>query len=150
MKRSALLLLFTFIVLILLFGCTTIDNGETKESGGESVTNKEEETTYSYSEGIYPGKDWTDVTAGTENPDTSSYDAIVPNKETAISIAINAFEELKLSGICQSYVLQGVFYDTEDDIWVVYFDEDSEIPGSCYNIAISKATGEIIKMWPSD
>ncbi|MGM9643494.1 MAG: hypothetical protein ACI3X1_00225 [Eubacteriales bacterium] len=149
MKRSVFLL-FTFIVLFLLFGCTTIDNGETKESGEGSVTNKEEATTYSYSEGIYPGKDWADVTAGSENPDTSSGDAIVPNKETAISIADKAFEEVKLSGICQSYVLQGVFYDTEDNIWVVYFGEDSEIPGSCYNIAISKATGEIIKMWASE
>ena len=145
MKKSIFLLL-TFIVLILLFGCDTDNNGE----AGESSVKNEESTTYSYYEGIYPNKDWLDLNNGDETLEPPSENDAVPDKEAAIVLACETFERLQQEGIGQSYVLKSVFYDTEYDVWIVCFGEEILIPGSCYYIAISKATGEIIKEWPGE
>lgn len=116
--------------------------------GDDETTNTDEvSTTYIYGEGIFPDKNWPEVTTNTSpSPDTAE----AMDKDAAVALALEEFEKIKQSGICQSYVLKGVFYDTEDNMWIVYFGEDTEIPGNCYNIAISKASGEVINMWPNE
>ena len=73
----------------------------------------------------------------------------------AISIATVEFEKIQQEGMCISYSLGGVFFDVEDQVWIVWFTEKPEsndviLVGSCYNIAISKNSGQIIKSWPSE
>lgn len=148
--KTNIIVIFILITLVLLVGCTINDKNEENESMKEFRTDNESITGYSYDEGIYPDRAWEESVTNKDEPGSSSSEIIVTNKETAIAIASNEFKKVQQSGILQSYVLKGVFLDTKDNVWIVYFGEDTLIPGSCYNIAISKGTGEIIKMWPSE
>ena len=129
MRKQLSIIILSVLILILFAGC---------KNQGDST-----ETTYRYVEGVYSDKDW-------EQPTPSTGESAAPDRETAISIASEEFKKLQDSGIGKTYVLKGVFYDTADEVWVVSFGENSEMPGSCYNIAVSKASGEIIKQWPSE
>lgn len=96
-----------------------------------------------YSEGVYYDKQW-------ETPKVGESDYSVADKETAISIACAEFKKVQQRGVCKDYVLRGVFFDTEDEVWIVYFSREPFRPGGCYSIAISKQTGEILNMWPGE
>lgn len=118
--------------------------------GNEGTSHDRESTTYHYTEGIYPDKNWSEMTAeeGQTTPSPDSDQEM--DKDSAIALAIEEFEKVKQRGICQSYTMKGVFYDTEDHMWIVYFGEDTEIPGGCYNIAISQNSGKVVSMWPGE
>ena len=156
MKRNiALFLMLTTIVF--LIGCT--DQNVIEETNGEkeNMSNIEEYTTYchngiiyNYREGIFAEKNWHSSFQQEDDTMSPAQDNTVPDREAAILLASREFEKKQEMGIGQSYVLRDVFYDTEDGVWVVSFGEKDLVPGSDYNIAISKATGEILKMWPGE
>lgn len=77
-------------------------------------------------------------------------DDVVPDKETAISIAEILFKNVQKSGACQEYELGMVNYDPEDKVWVlVYFNTAHKGEQySDYRIVISQTTGEILTMCP--
>ena len=144
--KKIFVLVLAILLLIALTGCNA-DIGDVTKGDDETTNTDEVSTNYKYGEGIYPDKNWPEVTTNTSpSPDTPE----AMDKDSAVALALEEFEKIKQSGICQSYVLKGVFYDTEDNMWIVWFGEDTEIPGSCYNIAISKASGEVVNMWPSE
>lgn len=72
------------------------------------------------------------------------------DKEAAISIACAEFEKVQQNGIGKDCVLQGVYFDDDNDAWVVYFSPEPLIPGFAYHIAVSQQTGKIINMWPGE
>ena len=139
MKRNVLVIVMLLFMIMLV--CCNKDNI------------KEQIETYTYKEGIYPYKDSFDSDIG----NTPSNGYAIPDKDSAVTRASEEFEKVKQAGFCQSYTLRSVFYDTEDEIWIVSFGEKKEdkengivIVGGSYEIAISKATGKILKMWPGE
>lgn len=162
MRKGILVLLL--ISLLILSGCHQDYNGSTQEENdlnSEITSGKvEEEITsgkvedeitsgkveYEYQEGIYPLKMW-QVSPPLESEETFS-DSIT--EEKAIAIACAAFEKIQKTGIGKDYVLRRLFYDTEDNVWIVYFSSEPLVPGACYNVAISKDNGEVLNMWPGE
>lgn len=95
----------------------------------------------SFDKGIYQNKDWDELKFSVD-------DDCVPDKETAISIAESIMAHYHQKGHFEDFVTQSVFYDTEDEIWIVTFYEPTiNQTGSAFNIAIRKNNAEIIKMW---
>lgn len=100
-----------------------------------------------FKEGIYRNKNWDMIESVIEMD-------CIPDKETAIKAA----EIFLLVGQRQdktpnlSYDPTAVFYDTEDEIWIVTFapfEKGLLIPGDSYNIAMRRNTAEVIKIWAS-
>lgn len=119
---------------------TLIDDNKTDNS--ESNKEGEDELSYTYRTGVYHNKEWSD--------DWGTYTAeAIPNVETAISIATALFKNAQSDGVGQNYVLNSVFFDTEDNIWIVTFSQstDSSIDGGEFNIALDKSSGTVLRMW---
>ena len=143
--------LITLLSVLFISGCSSKFNNDENDSFKYNESMKREEDSmnhnevqnYEYQEGIYADKDW-DNTFATYTGD------VIPDKETAISIAAIIFSQIQKNGIGQAYVLKNVFFDTEDSIWILSFGEAANIPGSCYNIAIRKQTGEVLRMWAGE
>ena len=97
---------------------------------------------YTYRTGIYHNKEWSD--------DWGTYTSeALPNAETAIAVALVLFDNVKEHNIGHKYVLNSVFFDTEDNFWVITFSQsiDSSIDGGEFNIAMDKASGRVLRMW---
>ena len=126
MKRKLVMLL---IVIGMMF-CSACEN------------NQQEKDMVKYESGIFYDKNW-DETVGTYS------DAAVPNKETAIKIAQAIFDGMKKSNEEQKYILQSVFYDEQDEIWIVSFGDNSSqiiLGGDC-SIAIQRKDGKVLRIW---
>ena len=100
--------------------------------------------------GIYDYKNW-DETIGTYRGDA------IPNQQVASNVATEIFNGLEKSSKAQKYVLQEVFYDEQDEIWIVAFYEPIEensdgtytLGGGC-NIALQKKDGKVLRIWFSE
>lgn len=82
---------------------------------------------------------------------TYDYDAI-PNKETALAVAKEIWEGIPKSNRKQQYTAQEVFFDEEDEVWIITFGDDvpSAGPistGNCCSIAIQKKDSKILSIW---
>ena len=108
----------------------------TPETGNEENLNISE---LPYEEGKWKNKDWDKIELPFE-------EICIPDKETAIQITsafVKAFQHKKLF---INYKPQSVFYDIEDEIWIVSFCE-GDVPGASLTIAIRKDNAEVVKMW---
>ena len=126
MKRKLVMLL---IVIGMMF-CSACEN------------NQQEKDMVKYESGIFYDKNW-DETVGTYS------DVAVPNKETAIKIAQAIFDGMEKSNEEQKYILQSVFYDKQDEIWIVSFGDNSSqiiLGGDC-SIAIQRKDGKVLRIW---
>ena len=126
MKRKLVMLL---IVIGMMF-CSACEN------------NQQEKDMVKYESGIFYDKNW-DETVGTYS------DAAVPNKETAIKIAQAIFDGMEKSNEEQKYILKSVFYDKQDEIWIVSFGDNSSqiiLGGDC-SIAIQRKDGKVLRIW---
>lgn len=127
MKKTLLLLLLTLS--IALFSVCMIQK-------------KEEIGMVKYESGNYFNKDW--------NESVGTYKKVaVPNKNVAIEIAQAIFNGMDKSGEMQKYIPQSIFYDEQDEIWIVSFGKESNeiILGEDCSIAIQKADGKILRIW---
>ena len=112
---------------------------------------------YEYEEGTYNQRERYEQELLAERADNSTVNGnSVPDKETAIAIACDEMEE-RLSRYSQSIPQEmiAVLFETEDDVWIVSFVPDREfclseyghlIVGGGYDIAISKTTGNVLKV----
>lgn len=103
---------------------------------------KEEIDMVKFESGNYFNKDWSE-TVGTYKK------AAVPNKNTALEIAQAIFNGMDKSEETQKYVPQSIFYDEQDEIWIVTFWKESNeiiLGGDC-SIAIQKADGKVLRIW---
>ena len=133
MKKLVLCIL---LLVVTLSGC---QNNQAKEDIQKETTNIKTE------QGVYKNKEWDSF----EFPITAE---CVPDSETAIAVAEIILSNLQEQGYFPDYKTQSVFYDTEDNIWIVSFGDSSitettAIAGSSFSIAIAKDDGRIIKMW---
>lgn len=125
MKRILLLLLPIMLSIALFSACNNTKND-----------------TVEFESGNYSDKNW-DETVGTYEK------AVVSDKETALEIAKAIFNGMDKSKDAQEYVPQSVFYDEQDEIWIVSFwKESNEITfgGDC-SIAIQKSDGKVLRIW---
>ena len=115
MKRT--LVLFT-IILSMVF-CSACGNS------------KKENDMVKYESGNYHDKNWSE-TIGTYGG------MVIPDEETALKIAKAIFDGMEKSKDAKEYVPQSVFYDNQDEIWIVSFGKNSNhimLGGDC-NIAM--------------
>ena len=122
------LLLFTFVIIfICFFSC------ERKEN----VMN---ESNIVISSGIYSNKDWDKF----EFPFSAE---CIPDSETAIAVTKSIVMNFQKEGKFCDYAPQLVFFDVEDNIWIVSFWPKIEgYIGSGFNIAIRKENAQVVKM----
>ena len=78
---------------------------------------------------------------------------VIPDQETAIAVATAIFDRAYRELAGKGYIPQAVFYDEEDEFWVVSFfpDDDPDAGemrlGGDICIALQKKDGKVIKMW---
>lgn len=95
-----------------------------------------------YDEGIYANKDWNE-TVGTYTSD------VVKTKETAIQMAVAVYNGMDKSNDMSDLTPTSVFYDEQDEIWIVSFSKESAehtVGGDC-SIAIQKKDGKVLRIW---
>lgn len=96
-----------------------------------------------YESGNFHDKNWSETIG------TYSGNAVIPDEETALKIAKAIFDGMEKSKDAQKYVPQSVFYDNQDEIWIVSFGENSNqltLGGDC-NIALQKKDGKVLRIW---
>lgn len=145
-KGKIVLIVAVAAAILVLSGCQQSDVGGKQEESGMATVHTWAEGTYEYKEGVYPVKRWEAPVPGAAD----GADAGSVTEEMAISIARGEFEKIQQTGIGKDYVLRGVFNDTEEGVWIVYFSSEPLVPGNCYNIAISKNTGDVLNTWPGE
>lgn len=95
-----------------------------------------------YEVGIYSDKNW-EESVGTYQGDA------IPDKETALAVAQGIFQGMEKSQAAEQYRPQVVFYDQEDEIWIVSFWQDSgqTTLGNDCSIALQKKDGKVLRIW---
>lgn len=123
-----------FILLIsIIFGMTLFSACESKEKENDILQ---------YESGIYHDKNWGETVG-------SYTGATVPDEKTALEIAKAIFNGMEKSEEAQKYVSQSIFFDEQDEIWIVSFWQDSNeitLGGDC-SIAIQKQDGKVLRIW---
>lgn len=104
---------------------------------------KQDENMIIHDSGIYHDKNWN------ETMGTYSGKPVIPNEETAIKIAKAIFDGMEKSKEAQKYVPQSVFYDNQDEVWIVSFWDNSNhhTTGEDCNIALQKEDGMVLRIW---
>ena len=146
-KKVILLFVVAFFITCSIISCgQKEDINESEADNNESIVDGESETMIELETGIYYNKNW-DASEGTY------YGDAVPNEKVAVEIASSIFEAF-MSEFEHNYVPQRVFYDVEEDIWIISFwepiipNKDGSVTiGSSYTIAIRKKDGKVMRIW---
>ena len=74
---------------------------------------------------------------------------VIPDKETAQNVAKAIYDSIDIGDEHTKYVMDGVFYDEDDGVWIVIFGRDcrSDVTDDAWNIAIRKCDGAVLKIW---
>ncbi len=130
----------SFFILLLIIALLSACDNQERESESVSNSNLLSENTV-LKEGVYfLERGWRELTSEEKTHAPIAF-------EEAFTVAIARLEEQQQSGYFQNYILQSVFYDTEDEVWIFSFSEPPLIPGICYNIAISRVGGHLLGEW---
>ena len=141
MRRLA----YCLFIIVILAGCS---NGKTDNSR-EIPENTIAPNTVSFSSGVFFDKNWDDPTG-------TYCEKAIPNQETAIKVATAIWDGMEKTENEKYFILQDVFYDVEDGIWIVSFWEDDPIDtddgplvmlGSSCSIAIDEDDGRVLRIW---
>lgn len=107
-----------------------------------SCANDTSDQEIQFEEGIIYDKNWSD-TAGTYTGNA------VESKETAVAVATAVYNGMRKSQSMSNLTPQSVFFDSQDEIWIVTFGMDGKenvVGGDC-SIAIQKQDGRILRIW---
>lgn len=139
--KKVLILLFTIFFSITLFSSCE-DDRMVYEDEGTVCEDQGKEDVIEYKSGIYHNKNWGESVCTYQG-------AVIPDKKTAIEIATAIFNSMKKSNATQKYVPQAVFYDEQDEIWIVSFWRDTNelILGEDCSIAMQKKDGKVLRIW---
>ena len=130
MEKKVIILSVFLIIIFTFLGCV----GNSSDKGGDEQVE--------FITGIYHNKKW-DESIGTYKQD------VIPDQEVALNVASQIFKGMQKSEEIQKYVCTSVFYDEQDEIWIVSFGRQSDemiVGGEC-NIAICKNDGKILRIW---
>ena len=131
------------LLLCMLMGCANEPTNDNRED------NIKENPNVAYSEGVFYDKNWEDHTGSYENN-------VIPDMETAITVASAIFDAMEKSFAAEKFIPQDVFYDEVDGIWIVSFwesipddtqDSAPVVVGDCCSIAIREADGTVLRIW---
>ena len=137
MKKMLLLLIS---LLVLLVGCT--EQFKQSRQAESSKQSAHEENEIDFRTGIYYEKFW-----DTERLEDSDY-CVIPDEEAAVKIATAIYQELPI----RTYAAQAVFYDEEDEVWIVKFyypiPETGPAPTDqpVHSIALQKKDGKVLSI----
>lgn len=111
----------------------------------QSDTEEDFSMNLEFKRGIFYNKNW-DEKAGTYQQD------VIPDEHTAIKVAIQIFNGMKKNSKMEKYVPQSVFYDENDEIWIVSFWEEKEVDemltvGDDCSIAMKRKDGQVLRIW---
>ena len=116
-----------------------------------SCSNKEENVTRDipYESGVYHEKNWDEIKYKYRGGD------VIPTKEVAINVAVQIFDGMRKIDREIYYEPQKVFFDEEDEIWIVTFYEPGNPNGptwlgGSYYIAIRKNDGKVMCIWGTE
>lgn len=107
-----------------------------------SCANDTSDQEIQFEEGIFYDKNWSD-TAGTYTGNA------VESKETAVAVTTAVYNGMRKSQSMSNLTPQSVFFDSQDEIWIVTFGMDGKenvVGGDC-SIAIQKQDGRILRIW---
>lgn len=127
MKRT----LVVFIIVLSMISCSACGNS------------KRVNDMIKYESGDFYDKNWSETIG------TYIGKAVIPDEETALKIAKAIFDGMGKSKEVQEYVPQSVFYDNQDEVWIVSFGKNSNqitLGGEC-NIALQKKDGKVLRIW---
>ena len=142
-KMLVLVLMFS----LLLTGCSNLsqnDSNDNLDSSQNSSNNQDanvvDEIEIYYDSGVYWNKNWDDDPLFTYNK------PVIRDKESAIEIAMAIYKGLE--NIDPTYAPKFVFYDEEDEIWIVHFGDPlyETLGGGC-TIALQKKDGKVLRIW---
>ena len=107
-----------------------------------SCANDTSDQEIQFEEGIFYDKNWPD-TAGTYTGN------VVESKETAVAVATAVYNAMRKSQSMSNLTPQSVFFDSQDEIWIVTFGMDGKenVAGGDCSIAIQKQDGRILRIW---
>lgn len=107
-----------------------------------SCANDTSDQEIQFEEGIFYDKNWSD-TAGTYTGN------VVESKETAVAVATAVYNGMRKSQSMSNLTPQSVFFDSQDEIWIVTFGMDGKenVAGGDCSIAIQKQDGRILRIW---
>lgn len=80
-------------------------------------------------------------------------DPIIPDEETAAMIASAIMKSIQCKGYAPNYELQRVFFDEEEEVWMVTFGEGFNTEdkvmtaGASCCIALAKSNAEVLSIW---
>ena len=74
----------------------------------------------------------------------------IRSEETVRSIAAALLKQYQRDGYFPDYLLQSIVHDVDNDIWIVAFWPDADMPGADVTIAIDGKTGGVIGAWPGE
>lgn len=72
-----------------------------------------------YQSGNYHDKNWNDMVGTYSEP-------VILDKETAVEVAKAIFNGMNTSENMNGHVPKSIFYDEQDEIWIISFGEDSD------------------------
>lgn len=122
MKKVLILLFIIFFSITLFSSCE--DDRMVYEDEGTVCEDQGKEDVIAYESGIYHNKNWNEI-------------------------ATVIFNRMRKSNSAQKYVPQSVFYDEQDEIWIVSFWEGTNgivLSGDC-SIAMQKKDGKVLRIW---
>ena len=103
--------------------------------------NEEKYDMLEFESGSHFDVNWEEITLTYTKP-------VVSDKETAVKIAEAIFSGMEKDEIEKNYVPQYIFFDEQNEIWIVSFWENNDvIIGGSINIAIQKNDGKVLKIW---
>lgn len=74
----------------------------------------------------------------------------IPDKETAIAIAIAIFKTIPKTANTQEYIPQEVFFDTENEVWIVTFantNPQNKSEKGKWRIALKMKDSSVYSIW---
>ena len=86
-----------------------------------------------------------------DNENVPNIDIVaIPDMETAIDIASAIFRNMQKDGRYVNYVPQVVYYDGENEIWIVSFRDETctRFIGQSISIALQKSDARVLKIFP--
>lgn len=127
-----LLICMTVVAMLFLSSCSDQKHGM-------------EESMIEYKIGVFDFKNWLEQ-------DGAYQGDVIPNEKVAVLVATQIFNGIDKNIAEQAYIPQQVFYDEEDEVWIVSFwPEDEEmglttLGGDC-SIAMQKKDGKVLRIW---
>jgi hypothetical protein len=132
--NKAVIVLISSLLFLSTVGC---DRSSDIVSASKNVNKEDTYSAVLYEEGSYDKTHW-------ESSGYMSGDCI-PDKNTAIRIAVVILENFQNDVQFKNVVVQKVFFDTQDKIWIVSFWEDGMIGGD-FEIAMRADNAQVIRM----